>query len=198
MFWYLHFTRPPPSHGHPSQPLTITPSIANDLRTDYPTVQIPGIEIYYAWVKSVESPVSATSTEQTDAKIFPLGPMSQPKKLTDWTGNSYKEISVYPPTFVQEGERWHLLLCARHPVTKQLVTSIGLPSGSQAENSSGGFGTEILPIISSAILFTAKKSAGDKKQVQNERLLKLPQLWGKSVGPLRLKEHISFDLDKVR
>ena len=54
-------------------------------------------------------------------------------------------------------------------------------------------------ILSSDILFTSKRGSGpDKKQAQNERLLKLPPFRGNAVGPIRLIEHTSFDLDKVR
>ncbi|KAI5124255.1 hypothetical protein M0805_005104 [Coniferiporia weirii] len=184
MFYYLHLTRPPPEAAHITQPLHITPNIANDLRTEFPTSLQGGIDIYYAWVKS------AAATE------------SRAKKLMTWTGNSYKEVLVFPPKDTREGELWQLLLGTKHIHSGKFQASVDLaPCRKDNGAELVGFGTHVLPILSTPVLFTSQKSpAGktsvDKKQAKNERILKLPPLWGAAVGPLRITEHLSYDLDK--
>ncbi|THH00466.1 hypothetical protein EW145_g7074 [Phellinidium pouzarii] len=210
MFYYLHLTRPPPEQAHPTQPLPITPNIANDLRTEFPAAIEGGIDIYYAWVKSAavtesqnsdSSGPKASSGSSTVSRA--LGPMTHPLKLITWMGNSYKEVLVFPPKDVHEGQSWQILLCTKPAHLGKFTTSIDLASSSEAEDGAASFGAHVLPILSAPILFssrrklTAGKTLTDKKQVQNERILKFPPLWGTAVGPLRITEHLSYDLDKV-
>ena len=206
MFFYLHFTRPPPEQIHVAQPFLIAPSIANDLRTE--TLE-ETTDIYHAWVRcnpsdALPSGSSAGGDADDVKRARSLGPMTQPQKLTTWVGNAYKEVQVFPPREARPGERWQLLLCTKP--NSRFVTSVDLSLphtpdiGSQ--NAEDGFGKEVLPILSSPVLFTARpppSTQKDRKQVRNERILKLPSpLWGTSTGPLRMVEHLSFDLDKVR
>ncbi|KAJ7890574.1 putative methyltransferase-domain-containing protein [Mycena olivaceomarginata] len=88
MFFYISFLRPPPTSC--SNTLSITPQIANDLRTElYEGVQ----DIYYSWL-------SMTTGAET-----------KPVKLTTWRGQSsaYKEIPVPLPRSAANGT-WRLVL----------------------------------------------------------------------------------------
>ncbi|KAJ7760518.1 putative methyltransferase-domain-containing protein [Mycena metata] len=88
MFYYLSFLRPPPASC--SNTLSITPQIANDLRTELSE----GIQdIYYSWL-------SMATGEET-----------KPTKLTTWRGQSsaYKEIPVPLPRSSVHGA-WRLVL----------------------------------------------------------------------------------------
>ena len=205
MFFYLHFTRPPPEESHTSQPFLIAPSIANDLRTEYLTDKV---DIYHAWVKCRPSSTSNAGNDGTMSveevkRQRSLGTMTQPQKLTTWDGNAYKEIQVFPPREARAGESWQLLLCCKSDAG--FVTSVDLSKGVSASMTSANatnFGSDILPILSSPILFTARPPVGSqkaRKQVRNERILKLPSsAAGERIGPLKMTEHLSFDLDKVR
>lgn len=187
MFYYLHLTRPPPEQANSTQPLFITPNIANDLRTEYPSPGAGGIDIFYAWVKCIES--------TGDAKKRALGPMTAPQKLVNWTGNTYKEVQVFPPKDAAlQGARWQLLLCTRPAEMRMYVASVDL--------SAATFGEHVIPILSAPVLFSPRnpKEQNDRKQVRNERVFKLPSpLFGaSSASPLRITEYLSYDLDKVR
>ncbi|KAJ7115929.1 putative methyltransferase-domain-containing protein [Mycena epipterygia] len=88
MFFYVSFLRPPPTSC--SNTLSITPQIANDLRTElFEGVQ----DIYYSWL-------SGATGEQT-----------KPVKLTTWRGQSsaYKEIPIPLPRSSAHGA-WRLVL----------------------------------------------------------------------------------------
>ncbi|KAL5536890.1 hypothetical protein ACEPAF_713 [Sanghuangporus sanghuang] len=207
MFYYLHLTRPPPEQASPNRPLLITPNIANDLRTEFPSPGKGGIDIFYAWVKCIDSDAGKQRT--------PLGPMTQPQKLMTWSGNSYKEVQVFPPKEAaaalkdgSDASRWSLLLCTRSSspgIGNRYITSIDL----FAEH----FGSYIFPILSAPVRFASdsRASAGrsnnqklvsterkNTKQGRNERVFKLPSplFSSPSVGPLRVTEHLSYDLDK--
>ncbi|KAJ6591610.1 putative methyltransferase-domain-containing protein [Mycena vulgaris] len=88
MFFYISFLRPPPTSC--SNVLSITPQIANDLRTElFEGVQ----DIYYSWLSM------ATGDE------------TKPVKLTTWRGQSsaYKEIPIPLPRSAANGA-WRLVL----------------------------------------------------------------------------------------
>lgn len=88
MFFYISFVRPPPTTC--SNAISITPQIANDLRTElFEGVQ----DIYYSWL-------SVATGEET-----------KPVKLTTWRGQSsaYKEIPVPLPRSSTHGA-WRLVL----------------------------------------------------------------------------------------
>ncbi|KAJ7765388.1 putative methyltransferase-domain-containing protein [Mycena maculata] len=88
MFFYISFLRPPPTSC--SNAISITPQIANDLRTElFGGVQ----DIYYSWL-------SVATGEET-----------KPIKLTTWRGQSsaYKEIPVPLPRSLTRGA-WRLVL----------------------------------------------------------------------------------------
>ncbi|KAJ7281570.1 putative methyltransferase-domain-containing protein [Mycena rebaudengoi] len=88
MFFYISFLRPPPTSC--SNALSITPQIANDLRTE----MFEGVQdIYYSWLSM------ATNSE------------TKPVKLTTWRGqaSAYKEIPVPLPRSGANGA-WRLVL----------------------------------------------------------------------------------------
>ena len=89
MFFYLSFLRPPPTSC--SSTLSITPQVANDLRTEFH--ELGPLDIYYSWL-------SVKSGEQT-----------RPAKLTTWRGqaSAYKEIPVPLPRGPSNG-LWRLVL----------------------------------------------------------------------------------------
>lgn len=89
MFFYLSFLRPPPHQSPLSGPITITPQIANDLRTE---IYEENVDIWYFWSSSSGS--------------------TKPAKLTTWRGqaSAYKEISVPLPPNIHHGASWSLTL----------------------------------------------------------------------------------------
>ncbi|KAJ7668331.1 putative methyltransferase-domain-containing protein, partial [Mycena rosella] len=90
MFFYISFLRPPPTSC--ANTLSITPQIANDLRTEL--FEPDGVQdIYYSWLSL------ATGAE------------TKPVKLTTWRGeaSAYKEIPVPLPRSAANGA-WRLVL----------------------------------------------------------------------------------------
>lgn len=190
MFIYLSFLRPPPVHCSTSCNITITPQVANDLRTELFDGRM---DIYYLWTPDGDQDSSA-----------PLIP-SKAAKLTTWRQeNAYKDIPVPPPRDVRDGQRWRLRL-------------IGAPSSSDFShiptsgafflNDHGSHAMIPLAVTSMPILFSSlshiKRSA---KQEQIERVFQLRSRAVDhkgadypSLGPvaLRLFEKTSFDLDKT-
>ena len=161
----------------------------NDLRTEELRDEI---DIFYAWVKS---------SKPEEGKARALGPMTPPLKLMTWSvRNLYKEVLAFPPKDTREGDYWQLLLCTKPAGATRHLTTVDMTGN--------GFGVHPFPVLSMPIHFTfreqestsagrVKKTISDAKQVQNERILKLPALWKASISPIRLLEHTSYDLDKV-
>ncbi len=189
MFYYLSFLRPPPSHWstEPGRSISITPQITNDLRTEF---YHEDIDIYHAWVKC-------------DPKGG-IGALSQPAKLTTWReANVYKEVSVHPPKDVQHGQSWQLMLCSK------TLGSNSFPLTVDFSESASGFGISPLPVLSLPISFSSQGvgKRGDDKQRNIERILKFPGIVSAGsrsepkenvkLGPLKILEHLAFDLDKV-
>ncbi|KAF8216451.1 putative methyltransferase-domain-containing protein [Mycena galopus ATCC 62051] len=107
MFFYISFLRPPPTTC--SNAISITPQIANDLRTElFEGVQ----DIYYSWLSM------ATGDE------------TKPVKLTTWRGQSsaYKEIPVPLPRTSTNGV-WRLVLGSGSSSTVRLDAESTLPLG---------------------------------------------------------------------
>ncbi|KAF5353076.1 hypothetical protein D9758_008751 [Tetrapyrgos nigripes] len=172
MFWYISFLRPPPAQSIPSFPITITPQIANDLRTNlYDNEQ----DIYYSW-----SPTVLTTKP------------SSPLKLTTWRqSNAYKELSVPPPFGVREGQSYRLVLCA----SPNVGPYIGFTEGSKE------FGrTHPFSVISMPITFTKNAVKAKGKQERIERVYRFPLPTASEstakVASMKITEQTSFDLDK--
>jgi len=86
MLFYISFLRPPLASSSLASPVSFTPQIANDLRTDLFHGQQ---DLFYSWNQG------------------------RPVKLTTWRQSSaYKEISVPPPAGVRDGQSYRLILTA--------------------------------------------------------------------------------------
>lgn len=179
MFYYLSFLRPPPMEAPPSSPISITPQIANDLRTEL--FQEPQ-DIYYLWSNQPES--------QTTPKHIPA--VAKPQKLTTWKhGSAYKELLIPPPPRVVEGQYLRLVLTT-HAQGYPHVINLGSPD----------VGKRPHPVMSMPILFSSKSLKGKSlihtgKQEHVERIYRIA-LGATEQVFLRIKEQTSFDLDKVR
>ncbi|GHJ84341.1 hypothetical protein NliqN6_0743 [Naganishia liquefaciens] len=93
MYYYLSFLRPPPALVHVGEgSITITPQIANDLRTelkeDEPT------DIFYTWQRIAPSVLDSTRSAKLTTYQPPI--------------NTYKAISVPLPTTAKPSESWRL------------------------------------------------------------------------------------------
>ncbi|KLO17915.1 hypothetical protein SCHPADRAFT_900110 [Schizopora paradoxa] len=188
MFFYLSFLRPPPSHWSTEhgKHIPITPQITNDLRTEY---YHEDVDIYFAWVKCDSN--------------GGIGSLFQPTKLTTWReANAYKEVSVPPPKGIQHGQSWQILLCSNPPESNSIPSNLTVDFSAPVS----GFGKGPLPVLSLPILFSSKPSRkqDSDRQKNVERLMKFPSNLSVSsdsaenvkIGPLRILEHLSFDLDK--
>ncbi|TFY81984.1 hypothetical protein EWM64_g2029 [Hericium alpestre] len=66
MYYYISFLRPPPLQSPLTAPITITPQVSNDLRTEpYPDP----IDIFYAWTLPSAAPVTRPTDKGTSLHI---------------------------------------------------------------------------------------------------------------------------------
>ncbi|WVQ64817.1 uncharacterized protein L199_002986 [Kwoniella botswanensis] len=101
MHWYISFLRPPPvSITLTTEEITITPQVANDLRTELRYDPTP---LQYIWQRLTPS----------------LSPPTPARELTTFIPpqSTYKPISVPLPAGVQIGESWRLGLFSPSPST---------------------------------------------------------------------------------
>jgi hypothetical protein len=175
MFFYLGFLRPLPHSSDTANPVSITPQIANDLRTSY--LEEP-IDIFYAWSPSL---------------IDCAGPsvISTARKLTTWrTSSMYKNLAIPVPPNAKSGQEWRLSL-----------SSASLSSSFIIDLCAKDFGVRPLPVISMPVRIDAKggKTKSPGKQEQIERLYSVPGVVGteKQSTLLCIREQTSFELDKV-
>lgn len=176
MFYYVSFLRPPPQNAHIGSAISITPQIANDLRTEL--LQAPQ-DIYFAWV------TSSSGTEDIRSSIR----STKVRKLTQWRHeNAYRQITVPLPSGARHGQKYRLLLVAGAE-DKRKPTAIHL-FGSVCDV--GPF-----PVISMPITFSlpARSAHASGKQEQVERAYYLTA--GDSPISIIVREQTSFDLDKV-
>ncbi|EGN95225.1 hypothetical protein SERLA73DRAFT_171053 [Serpula lacrymans var. lacrymans S7.3] len=134
MFYYISFLRPPPLQAALSGSISITPQVANDLRTEpFDGAQ----DIFYCW--------SATSTTPVATK---------PTKLTTWRqSNAYKELSVPLPPNLRSGQSWRLVLSSR---AHGQVSSIQLDEDA--------LGDTPFPVISMPIVFSPRPGKAVKQE----------------------------------
>ncbi|KAI0640729.1 putative methyltransferase-domain-containing protein [Trametes meyenii] len=172
MFFYISFLRPPATQSSPSGSISITPQVANDLRTEpFDGAQ----EIYYSW-----APVVSQKTES-----YPSITASQ--KLTTWRQSSaYKEISVPLPQGLRDGQAYRLVLTAHGQGRPHIINLAASDIGARPH-----------PVLSMPILFSPRARAGNtaEKQEQIERVYRIPLQSGEN-GFLTVREQTSFDLDK--
>ncbi|TFY53332.1 hypothetical protein EVJ58_g9509 [Rhodofomes roseus] len=177
MFFYLSFLRPPPSQALPSDSVSITPQVANDLRTE---LLGNAQDIYYAWCLP----------PPPHAKPGQLPAITKPQKLTTWRqGSAYKELSVPTPPGIREGQSCCLVLTTHAQGYPHLI-NLG----------STDVGQRPYPVMSMPILFCSKNSKGkspaySEKQEHVERIYRIPLNSSEQVF-MRVKEQTSFDLDK--
>ncbi|KAI0690304.1 putative methyltransferase-domain-containing protein [Cytidiella melzeri] len=175
MYYYLSFLRPPPSQvSLGAGSITVTPQIANDLRTErYPDA----CDLYYSW---------ALETPALSAAHLPTQPRQiiRPMKLTTWReSNAYREIAIPIPQTVKEGQAYRLVLLAQQQGLPHVINFA-------AE------GSTPYPVMSMPILFSSQgRRADTSKQEQVERIYRLPT-GDKSQVFLSIVEQTSFDLDK--
>ncbi|KAI0351369.1 hypothetical protein OH77DRAFT_950098 [Trametes cingulata] len=172
MFFYISFLRPPATHAFPSGSVSITPQVANDLRTEpFDGAQ----DIYYSW-----SPVNLTRAE-------PYPTITTPQKLTVWRQSSaYKEIPVPLPQGLRDGQSYRLVLTA-HGQGRPHIINLAAQD----------LGVRPFPVLSMPILFSSRTRGGSagEKQEQIERVYRVPLQAGEN-GFLTVREQTSFDLDK--
>ena len=172
MFNYIFFLRPPPTQVSPSGPVTFTPQLANDLRTeDFAGEE----EIFYSW-----SLVSPNISE-------PYPSITPPQKLTVWRSSNFKEFSVPLPPRTQEGQAYRLVLTARQHARAHIVNLAARDVGERP-----------FPVMSMPIVLSSRARAGAhvEKQQSIERVFRVP-LQTEKDGFLTIREQTSFDLDKV-
>lgn len=192
MFYYFSFLRPPPVRCRIDSAISITPEVANDLRTD----QLQNAQdIYYQWLLNSnpgDKPVTPTLTKST--------------KLTTWRQvNAYKELSIPPPPMVKEGQSWNLILSSGSttPSTPNYIINLN-------EDKLGR--KDPFPIMSMPIVFRERIADASRGKVQKQdRIQRVYELFPSGSNaicgdrqvqlkkPLRMviTEQTSFDLDKV-
>ena len=187
MFFYLSFLRTPPHSSLQSSPVVFTPQVSNDLRTElFPT----SVDIFYWWISCTPQNVVTR--------------LSEPTKLTTWRQeNTYKPLQIPPPpaknAVGSAGTDCSLVLSAA-PTDASSVIDLRDPQ----------IGSAPLPVCTlpirivispqrdgrwhGAAIKTATASATKQEGITRTfRLLSD----GDATPPMRIKETISFDLDKV-
>ena len=172
MFNYVFFLRPPPTQISPAGPVTFTPQLANDLRTEDFTGEE---EIFYSW--SLVNP--------NTAEAYPS--ITQPQKLTVWRSSNFKEFSVPLPPRARDGQSYRLVLTTRQHARSHIINLAAREVGEKP-----------FPVMSMPIVLSSRARAGahTEKQQSIERVYRVPLLSEKD-GFLIIREQTSFDLDKV-
>jgi protein N-lysine methyltransferase METTL21D len=176
MFFYLSFLRPLPHSSDTSNNVSITPQIANDLRTFHLEEEV---DIFYTW--------SSSLADCTGSNIS-----SMARKLTTWRKSSmYKNLSIPLPANAKPGQEWRLLLsCGAHSTSASFMIDFG----------GNGFGARPFPVISMPLLLDVRmaKNKPTGKQEQIERLYSIPSRSSEKQSTiLCIREQTSFELDKV-
>ncbi|KAF8587885.1 hypothetical protein K439DRAFT_1336887 [Ramaria rubella] len=174
MFFYLSFLRPLPYSSDTGSHVSITPQIANDLRTSHLE---EAVDIFYSWSPSLSDCMS--SSANTTAQ-----------KLTTWRISSmYKNIPIPLPSNAKPSQEWRLSLSC---VNSSMSFAIDLG----ARN----FGQRPFPVVSIPIRIEGKegKTKTSGKQEQIERLYSIPPSLdsGKQSTVLCIREQTTFELDK--
>ena len=183
MFFYLSFLRTPPHSSLLSSPVVFTLQVSNDLRTElFPT----SVDIYYWWT---------SCTRQDDVTR-----LSEPRKLTTWRQeNAYKPLQIPPPPKNAVGAAGIdcSLVLSTEPIVAASVTDLRDPE----------IGRAPLPVCTLPIRISQPSSsqrdgrvggAPTTKIAKQEAIIRSFRLFDGDANPLmRIKETISFDLDKV-
>lgn len=172
MLLYLSFLKPPPflvdpATYHPY--ILITPQISNDLRTEFPNIQL---DLYYLWIPS---------------GFRPTHPAGLKKLTTYGNASRYKEIRVPFPPNIKDKQDWSLALISGQNSGDLRIPLDKLDSFSRP-----------LPLLSMPILFRSKSEHNPTKQERIRRIYTFPSSSSPEPVSFSLVEHTSFDLDKVR
>ncbi|KAF8647757.1 hypothetical protein AX16_006592 [Volvariella volvacea WC 439] len=178
MFFYLSFLRAPPTQSTLNQPITLTPQIANDLRTE---LFDGSQDLYYQWLPLSSRPAIGREREE----LFQASP-TRPVKLTTWRSSStYKELTIPPPLREGKVTSWILILCADPHNNPGEIPVIRLDDPR--------IGRIPFPVLSLPIQIHTR--ASKEKQTRIQRVYQ----WGNSdaeISRLIITEQTSFDLDK--
>ncbi|WVQ78732.1 hypothetical protein IAT38_000819 [Cryptococcus sp. DSM 104549] len=213
MYWYISFLRPPPvTVTLPSEGITITPQVANDLRTELRYDPTP---IHYTWQRLLPTPSSPLPAKTLTTFLPPA--------------STYKPILVPLPAGAQLGESWRLGL---------FVPATGGGRGGGGGGPSSGLlelidGPRVMGVWSEGIVLArgagagpgsgsgsgvgaikgrgkekekdakgkAGKGKGKAKEEEGAKQGRILREWGlpspgEEAGRLRIVEQTSFDLDK--
>lgn len=178
MFFYLSFLRTPPHSSFQSSPVVFTPQVSNDLRTEpFPA----SVDIFYWWI---------TCTPQGVTRL------SEPTKLTTWRQeNAYKPLQIPPPPKNVVGATGIdcSLVFSPAPIVASSVIDLRDPE----------IGRAPLPVCTLPIRISPKRDghaagAATAKAAKQEAITRTFRLFDGDASPLmRIKETVSFDLDKV-
>ena len=182
MFFYLSFLRTPAHSSSHSSPVVFTPQVSNDLRTELFPISV---DIYYWWI---------SCTPQNE-----LTRLSEPTKLTTWRQeNVYKAMQIPPPPKNAVGVTGGIdcsLALSTAPIVASLVIDLRDPE----------IGRAPLPVFTLPIRISQSShrhgrvsGAATTTTAKQEATTRTFRLFdGDQSPPMRIKEAISFDLDKV-
>ena len=199
MFFYLSFLRTPPHSSLQSSSVVFTPQVTNDLRTEpFPT----SFDIFYWWISYRDAP---------DSEPQNVIRLSEPAKLTTWRQeNAYKPLQIPTPSLKNliggaagPGTDCSLVL-APAPIVASSVIDLRDPE----------IGRAPLPVCSLPIRISTspqqQRRRGDggaatrtsTKNSKQEAIIRTFRIFDDGPGDvqtplIRIKETVSFDLDKV-
>ncbi|WVR03901.1 hypothetical protein IAU60_000900 [Kwoniella sp. DSM 27419] len=212
MYWYISFLRPPPvSIPSTAEGVTITPQVANDLRTE---VRYEPTIIRYQWQRLLPTPISPTPSQELTVFEPPM--------------STYKPISIPLPARTQAGETWRLglfsadpgagdtpaegpssllSLCGDEPGVLGVwsegiqITRPSLPAGGAVRGvnakTNGKKEKEVEGKSRNAGKGKGKEKEKEKEKDEGPKQGRITREFGlPSSGSLRVVEQTSFDLDK--
>ncbi|KAG9223826.1 hypothetical protein CCMSSC00406_0007688 [Pleurotus cornucopiae] len=197
MFYYVSFLRPPPSIVPLTSPVSFTPQVANDLRTELCPDEH---DLFYSWIHEAGYETLLCADISSKGTSPSISVREKPTKLTTWRpANLYKEIKIPPPPRVKDGSTWRLAITVngQHKGHSSAMIDLWHASGPDRES----LGKTPFPVVSMPILFSARGGrTGLTKHEKIERIYRLSSP-GRSIDAtpprtVRVVEQTSFDLDK--
>lgn len=198
MFYYVSFLRPPPSIVPLTSPVSFTPQVSNDLRTELCPDEH---DLFYSWIHEADYETLLCADISSIGASPSISVREKPTKLTTWRpANLYKEIKIPPPPRVKDGSTWRLAITVNghHKGHSSAMIDLWHSSGPDKES----LGKTPFQVVSMPILFSARGGrTGLTKHEKIERIYRLSSP-GRSIDAtsprtVRVVEQTSFDLDKV-